>query len=170
MRLQPVVVVLALVGLFAIAVLVGYVGGQTFLAPSPATPRAARPTPVVTEPEQPGPKPATESPARPEPSKPQEPAIVPQSPAMTPEPQPRPVPAPQAGDTGALYRVQVGAFIGKDKAEARAAKLREGGFDAYVTQAGPLYRVQVGAFAVRENAERLAEQLRAAGYEVLITP
>ncbi len=168
MRFQPVVVVLALVGLFAISVLVGYVGGQTFLAPSPATPRTARPTPAVTGPEQPGPKPGTEAPGGPTPSTPQEPAIVPQSPATTPEP--RSSPAPQAGDTGALYRVQVGAFIGKDRAEARAAKLREEGFDAYVTQAGPLWRVQVGAFAVRENAERLAQQLRAAGYEVLITP
>lgn len=170
MRFQPVVVVLALVGLFAISVLVGYVGGQTFLAPSPPAPRTARPTPVVTEPEQPGTKPAAETPGGPAPAAPQEPAVVPQSPATTPEPQPRSTPAPQAGNTGALYRVQVGAFIGRDRAEARAAKLREEGFDAYVTQAGPLWRVQVGAFAVRENAERLATQLRAAGYEVLITP
>jgi len=163
MRVQPVVIVLALVGLFAISVLVGYVGGQTFLAPSPPTPRTGRPTTVVTEPEPQGAKPATESPVTP-------PAAVPQAPAATSEPQPRPAPAPQAGDAGALYRVQVGAFIGKVNAEARAAKLRAQGFDAYVTQAGPLWRVQVGAFAVRENAERLAQQLRDAGYEVIITP
>lgn len=43
-RVQPAIVILALVGLFAIAVLVGYVGGQTFLTPvTSQRPRPARP-------------------------------------------------------------------------------------------------------------------------------
>src|SRR5438876_980204 len=79
-------------------------------------------------------------------------------------------PAKPGRETGVLYRVQVGAYISRENAEARAAKLREEGFDAYVTQSGTLYKVQVGAFAIRENAERLAAQLKAAGYEVLIAP
>ena len=66
--------------------------------------------------------------------------------------------------------MQVGAFLRRENAEARAAKLREDGFDAYITQSAGLFKVQVGAFAERENALRLAEELRAAGYEVLITP
>src|SRR3989442_11392471 len=79
-------------------------------------------------------------------------------------------PAKPGPETGVLYRVQVGAYISRENAEARAAKLREEGFDAYVTQSGTLYKVQVGAFAIRENAERLAGELKAAGYEVLIAP
>jgi len=69
-----------------------------------------------------------------------------------------------------VYRVQVGAYISQVNAETRVAKLREQGFDAYLTHAGGLYRVQVGAFTVRENAARMAERLRAAGYEVMISP
>jgi N-acetylmuramoyl-L-alanine amidase len=69
-----------------------------------------------------------------------------------------------------VYRVQVGAYISQVNAEARVAKLREQGFDAYVIHTGGLYRVQVGAFAVRENAARMADRLRAAGYDALISP
>ncbi|TMI97578.1 MAG: SPOR domain-containing protein [Bacillati bacterium ANGP1] len=149
MRLQPVVAVLALVGLFAISVLVGYVGGQAFLTPSAPAPRPARPAPASPEPQAPAPAPGP-----------------PQAPATGPTT----TPAKPGPETGVLYRVQVGAYISRENAEARAAKLREEGFDAYVTQSGTLYKVQVGAFAIRENAERLAGELKAAGYEVLIAP
>lgn len=170
MRMQPVIAILAYVGLFALAVMVGYVGGQAFLAPSAAPPRVTRPAPAPGQPElpsiqQPSPGPAT----RPSAPKSQEPAAVPPSiPQETPEP--APAPAPSRGETNVLYRVQVGSFISRENAEARAAKLREEGFDAYVSQASGLFRVQVGAFSVRENAERLAAQLKAAGYDVLVTP
>ena len=36
--------------------------------------------------------------------------------------------------SGALYRVQVGAFRSKDNAEAYAAKIRQAGFNAFVVQ------------------------------------
>lgn len=66
--------------------------------------------------------------------------------------------------------MQVGAFLRKENAEARAAQLRQDGFDASVTQSGGLFKVQVGAFSDRANAMKLAEELRAKGYEVLVTP
>ncbi len=66
--------------------------------------------------------------------------------------------------------MQVGAFLRRENAEARAAELREKGFEAYINLSGGLYKVQVGAFADRENALRLADALRGAGYEILITP
>lgn len=168
MRIQPVIAILAYVGLFALAVLVGYVGGQAFLAPSAVPPRAASPAPV--QPELPAAqKPSSEPAARPSAPKPQEPTAV--QPSAPQEPvEPAPALAPRRGETNILYRVQVGSFISKENAEVRAAQLRTEGFDAYVSQSSGLFRVQVGAFSVRENAERLAEQLKAAGYEVLITP
>lgn len=162
-RLQPIVAGLALVGLFAISVLIGYVAGLAFLAPSaPSPPRSARPVPVAGEQAQtptPNPKAAANPPAATTP--PLTPSAEPAIPATQP--------APQVGGSGVLYRVQVGAYVSKENAESRAAKLRDAGFDAYVTQGGSLFIVQVGAFAVRENAERLADQLRAAGYKVIIT-
>jgi len=58
----------------------------------------------------------------------------------------------------------------KENAEARAAELREKGYDAYINISAGLFRVQVGAFSERDNAVRMAEELRGLGYEVLITP
>lgn len=168
LRIQPVVAILALVGLFAVSVLVGYVGGQTFLTPATSQrPRPARPVPVP----EPAPSPLQTTPLSPAPS----PALdLPASgrTQVAPEPvSPTQLTPPAPSQAGAvLFRVQVGAFISRENAEARAVKLREEGFDAYVSQSGTLWKVQVGAFSVRENAERLAEQLRTAGYEVLITP
>lgn len=160
-RLQPLVAGLALVGLFAISVLIGYVAGLAFLAPSaPAPARSVRPAPLAGEQAQtPAPTPQPET---------KPPAATP--PAPTPPTEPATPATQSAQQVGAvLYRVQVGAYVSKENAESRAAKLRDAGFDAYVTQGGSLYIVQVGAFAVRENAERLADQLRAAGYKVIIT-
>ncbi len=68
-----------------------------------------------------------------------------------------------------LYRVQVGAFLRRENAEARAAELKERGYDAYINISGGLFKVQVGAFADRENAQHLSDELRALGFEVLIT-
>jgi cell division septation protein DedD len=91
-------------------------------------------------------------------------------PAPTPLGPPPPTRSIVVPGENVLFRVQVGAFISRDNAEARAATLREEGYDAYVSQTGALWKVQVGAFSSRENADRLAAQLKAAGYEVLITP
>lgn len=163
MRLQPLVIALALIGLFAVAVLVGYVGGKTFLAPSASTTRPARPAP------RPAPPPAQPAPT-PEPVP--VPAPVPEAPSSPPPAPPQPAPPPVAKPPApaVVYRVQVGAFLRRENAENRAAQLREDGFDAYISQSGGLFKVQVGAFAERENAVRVAAELRTRGYEVLITP
>src|SRR5256712_3429403 len=139
MRLQPVVAVLALVGLFAISVLVGYVGGQAFLTPSAPAPRPARPAPASPEPQAPAstPAPGPNTSPRPAPNSPDTTA-PPQAPATGPTT----TPAKPGPETGVLYRVQVGAYISRENAEARPPKLREEGVDAYVTQSGTLYNVQ----------------------------
>jgi cell division septation protein DedD len=68
------------------------------------------------------------------------------------------------------YRVQTGAFISKNKAEALAAQLAKDGFtDIWVRKIGNYWKVQLGAFSVRLNAERLADRLLAAGYQTYIT-
>jgi len=69
-----------------------------------------------------------------------------------------------------VYRVQVGAFIKRENAAARAEELRGAGFEAYINQSGGLFKVQVGAFGDRDNAVQLAQQLRERGYNVLILP
>ncbi len=174
MRFQPVVIALAVVGLFAAAVLLGYVGGRAFLTPTASSPR-----PLVRLVPRPSPEPPS-VPAPPEPVRPA-PGPTPQpAPAPAPPPQPAPprVPEPQkppplqqvTPHAGVIYRVQVGAFLRRENAEARAEQLRQDGFDAYINQSGGLFKVQVGAFSDRDNAIHLAEQLRAKGYEVLITP
>ncbi|HLE78060.1 MAG TPA: SPOR domain-containing protein [bacterium] len=180
MRNNPVLVVLMFVGLFGLAVLLGYVAGQAFLSPpGPQVARPARPAPA------PAPAPATPAqppislqppeagpsePPQPPPAEPAQPA-----PAPTPSPTPVPVPAPLSPPvvtppvSAVTYRVQVGAFLRRENAEARVAQLVKDGFDAYINQSSGLFKVQVGAFKERENAEKLADQLRALGYEVLIT-
>lgn len=172
MRVKAVVVLAALagIGLFAIAVLIGYVGGRAFLAPTASAPRQlVRPVPRLTPP--PPSVPAQQEPVRPVP-KPE-----PAPPASEPVPQPAPEPAPKpsppqqtAPRSAVIYRVQVGAFLRRENAEARAEQLRQDGFDAYINQSGGLFKVQVGAFSDRDNAFQVAQELRAKGYEVLITP
>lgn len=168
-RLQPVIAILALVGLFAISVLIGYVGGLAFLAPSSPSPKPLRsvPSPAgeVNRPPS-NSAPAQEISKKPAASEPSKPTAESKPPAVSPTPS---TPAPST-ESGNVYRVQVGAYISQLNAESRVAKLREQGFDAYMTHAGGLYRVQVGAFTVRQNAERMADRLRAAGYEVMISP
>jgi N-acetylmuramoyl-L-alanine amidase len=86
-----------------------------------------------------------------------------------PAPVPAPPVAPAPPVSSVTYRVQVGAFLKRENADARVAQLTKDGFDAYINQSGGLFKVQVGAFTERENAEQLAARLRALGYEVLIT-
>ncbi len=165
MRFKPVVVAVVFVGLFAVAVLIGYVGGQAFLAPSP--PASIRPRPAPPQ-----------APAQPAPPVVQPTPQPPSAPPSAPPPEPAPAPAPPAppkppevapSQPTVLYRVQVGAFLRRENAEARAAELKERGYDAYINISGGLFKVQVGAFADRENAQHLADELRALGFEVLIT-
>ncbi len=67
-----------------------------------------------------------------------------------------------------LYRVQVGAFSSRERAEALAEKLKGEGYSVFVTTTSP-YKVQVGAFANRNNAAALSKELNEKGYETFIT-
>jgi cell division septation protein DedD len=150
MRLPTVLTVVALLGLFGASVYVGYIIGGGFMVPKQtASPPAVSP-----------PKVRSLEPARP-------------SLAPSPPPIERPPAQDQIGppappkQEARLYRVQVGAFLRRENAEAMAARLRKDGYQPYISPTSP-YKVQVGAFRERVNAERLAEELRAKGYEVYI--
>jgi N-acetylmuramoyl-L-alanine amidase len=67
-----------------------------------------------------------------------------------------------------LYRVQVGAFSARERADGLAAALKQDGFQPYVIKEGGLYKVRAGAFRERRLAEQLADRLRAKGYQVAI--
>jgi cell division septation protein DedD len=79
---------------------------------------------------------------------------------------PAPAPAssaPSSGSgesSGGLYRVQVGAFMDRDR--ALVEQLQAQGFEASITS-GPPYRVQAGAFRSEAGAAARLEALRAAG-------
>ena len=71
-----------------------------------------------------------------------------------------------------LYRVQAGAFRVRADAEAHLDKVKEVGFDAYITSSNEddaLYRVQTGAFRVKANAEAYLAEVKAAGLDAYIT-
>lgn len=68
-----------------------------------------------------------------------------------------------------LYRVQAGAFQRVGNAQNVANKLKELGFETYITQSGGLYKVQVGAYRQKENAEKTVEKLKKRGYDAFIT-
>jgi|CZCA01.1.fsa_nt_gi cell division septation protein DedD len=104
------------------------------------------------------------------------------SPKSTEEPDPRPSGQPAAvtldttditpgtrevAEESVLYRVQVGEFYERSKAEELGRKLEEAGYPVYVTSVTP-YRIQVGAFQNKANAEALASELEAEGYSVII--
>lgn len=76
--------------------------------------------------------------------------------------------APQQ-PSGVLYRVQTGAFKNKDNAQAFEAKVKNAGFDTYVTIVDGLYKVQVGAYSKKENANAQAAKLKAAGFDCFVT-
>lgn len=178
MRINPLVTALGLLGLFAASMLIGYLGGQLFLAPAksaPRTPRGTTPPPVVVEnpPTPAAPLGPSRQPDVPAPSTAQPPAApTTQSPALTPS-APKPVPpkptasAPQ-GQTGVAFRVQAGAYQHKENADARIAQLRQDGYEPYIVTSGSLYRVIVGAFNDRDNAEKLLAELHGKGYDALI--
>lgn len=78
-----------------------------------------------------------------------------------------PAPAQEAARPGSesagLYRVQVGAFSDRERAQALADQLASQGFEASITS-GPPYRVQAGAFRNEAGAAARLEALREAGY------
>ena len=71
--------------------------------------------------------------------------------------------------TGALYRVQTGAFSKKANADALFDKIKKAGFDTYMVQSGGMYKVQVGAYSKKENADAMLKKLKAAGFDAFIT-
>ncbi|OUM99398.1 MAG: hypothetical protein BAA04_11445 [Firmicutes bacterium ZCTH02-B6] len=76
----------------------------------------------------------------------------------------------QASTTSSgLWRVQVGAFNDRSRADALAAELRARGFDVFVSGTPP-HRVQVGAFSQEARARATADDLRALGYEAIVIP
>ena len=75
----------------------------------------------------------------------------------------------QPQPSGALYRVQTGAYKQKANADAQLAKVKTAGFDTYMVQAGGYYKIQVGAYSKKANADAMAAKLKAAGFDTYIT-
>lgn len=75
---------------------------------------------------------------------------------------------PQTGGDSVVYRVQCGAFLNVNRANALKDKLMEAGFSAIVKKDGLLYRVQCGAFNKKENALRLKTKLNLRGFECIL--
>lgn len=75
---------------------------------------------------------------------------------------------PATGESGGLYRVQLGAFSVKKNATTKCDSVKSAGFDAFVVQVGALWKVQVGAFAVRDNADEMVKKLQKAGFSGLV--
>lgn len=66
-----------------------------------------------------------------------------------------------------LFRVRVGPFADREKAQQTAQKLEREGYEIWLTPGSPTW-IQVGAFAVRERAERQVEELKRKGYTAII--
>lgn len=147
-------------------------------------PMTSSPTPVITPPV--APLPAATTPRA---------AAVPSGAAPAGEPARSPADAP-AGETGAAapvaaaagalatapapavappgaparagdgFAVQIGSFASRANADGLVAKLRKGGFAAFISPTAggrKLYRVRVGPVGDRDEAQRLAARLAAAG-------
>ena len=70
--------------------------------------------------------------------------------------------------SGALYRVQVGAFSLKKYATAKCEAVKAAGFDAFVVKVNELWKVQVGAFQNRAYADDLVKKLKDAGFTAFV--
>lgn len=126
-------------------------GGDAFPpAVAAAPPTAAPGVEAETDGTAPGPAPSPSASSEAERA---EQAKQTQAPAATPEL------APLRG-----FAVQVGAFGESRSAERLAARLRDSGFDTYVTPSAAddasRWRVRVGPVPEREAAERLAQRLK----------
>lgn len=71
--------------------------------------------------------------------------------------------------SGALYRVQTGAFNNKDNADCMLEKVKAAGFDTYMFKVDCLYKIQVGAYSVKSNADAMLAKVKAAGFDAFIT-
>ncbi len=67
-----------------------------------------------------------------------------------------------------LYKVQVGAYRNKEKAEQQLEAVRAKGFNAFLNQIDGLYKVQVGAYGIKANADAMLAKVKAAGFDAFI--
>jgi DedD protein len=98
-------------------------------------------------------------------------------PPTAPPPQPAPpaaqvAPANAAAPATEKFAVQVAALSTAAAAKELAARLKKGGFNAYIeavsTADGTLHRVRVGPYAGREEAQRAVEKLKAGGHRAAV--
>jgi len=127
--------------------------------------RIAEPAAVPGEPPRPAEPPATAAkPPSPPPAKAAQP---PPAQPMAPSP-----PPPAAAPAGERFAVQVAALSSAGAAKELVARLKKGGFSAYVeavsTADSTLHRVRVGPFASREEAQRAAEKVKAGGHKATV--
>jgi len=115
--------------------------------------KTAEPSPIPDE------KPATAEPPKAVPVQPRPPA-------------PAAMPATAVAPPAEKFAVQVAALSSSAAAKDLAARLKKGGFGAYVeavsTGEGTLHRVRVGPFASRDEAQRTAEKVKAAGHRASV--
>lgn len=98
-------------------------------------------------------------------------------PPAAPPPKSAPLPAQVAPANAAAqptekFAVQVAALSTSAAAKELSARLKSGGFNAYVeavsTAEGTLHRVRVGPYAGREEAQRAVEKLKAGGHKATV--
>ena len=71
--------------------------------------------------------------------------------------------------TGALYKVQCGAFKEQENAEALVKELKAKGNSSFAYKADDgLYKVQAGAFSKKSNADAKAKALTAQGFSAYV--
>jgi DedD protein len=145
----------------------------TIASPPPPVPKPADKAPAIDE------KIAEPVPARNEAPPPEPPAKAAKPPPAPPPPLQQsappaaPVPPPAAAAPAAeKFAVQVAALSSAAAAKELAARLKMGGFSAYVeavsTPDSTLHRVRVGPFASRDEAQRAAEKVKAAGHKATV--
>ena len=76
--------------------------------------------------------------------------------------------ADATASSGALYRVQAGAYKNKTNATTQLSKVKAAGFDACIVEDGGYYKIQVGAYSVKANAEAQLKKVKAAGFTAVI--
>lgn len=66
-------------------------------------------------------------------------------------------------DVGAPYRVSVGAFSTRDRAEVLSAEFREQGYPVFVGRQGDFYLAALGPYRTQAEAEAARDQVRSEG-------
>ena len=67
------------------------------------------------------------------------------------------------------YRVQVGAYLYRINAERQEKRLKEAGYDCFITHTDEYYRVQAGAYREFANAKKKEQTLLSKGFDVYIS-